>query len=64
MDRGCKHIKCGHLVRTTSLQGPGQRACGFYYFMVKALLGKEENLVGRLQRGIDEARNMVDADLL
>lgn len=40
------------------------RAFGFYYFMVKALLGKEENLVGRLQRGIDEARNMVDADLL
>ena len=34
-----------------------QMACGFYYFMVKSLLGKKENLVGRLQRGIDEAHN-------
>ena len=34
-----------------------QMACGFYYFMVKSLLGKKENLVSRLQRGIDEAYN-------
>lgn len=34
-----------------------QMACGFYYFMVKAVLSKEEKLISRLQKGIDEAYN-------
>lgn len=30
-------------------------ACGFYYFMVKAILDEEGNLTGKLQKGIDNA---------
>ncbi len=32
-----------------------QMACGFYYFMVKAVLGQEGKLISRLQSGIDDA---------
>ncbi len=39
-----------------------QMACGFYYFMVKAVLGREGNLIGRLQRGIDEANGYYRQD--
>lgn len=30
-------------------------ACGFYYFMVKAILDEGGNLIGKLQKGIDNA---------
>ena len=39
-----------------------QMACGFYYFMVKAVLSKEGKLISRLQKGIDEAYNYYRQD--
>ncbi len=39
-----------------------QMACGFYYFMVKAVLEKEGILHERLQKGIDEANRYYRQD--
>lgn len=40
-----------------------QMACGFYYFMVKAIIEKEGNLLFRLQQGIDNACQYYRCDL-
>ena len=39
-----------------------QMACGFYYFMVKAVLEKENAFICRLQSGIDEANRYYRQD--
>lgn len=40
-----------------------QMACGFYYFMVKAIIEKEGSLIERLQNGIDHAYEYYRQDL-
>lgn len=38
-------------------------ACGFYYFMVKAILQKEGTLLAKMQKGVDEAVKFYSRDL-
>lgn len=38
-------------------------ACGFYYFMVKAILDEEGELISKLQKGVDEAIRFYHRDV-
>lgn len=40
-----------------------QMACGFYYFLVKAILDEKGSLTERLQKGVDEAADFYYRDL-